>query len=154
MTFFAACGVSITSGFAAAVNELAFGANSSYGDACGRCFNITPTADPYELNYTGPFGQSIIVKVDNLCLDNDPKNTSASDPHWCGQTVSNPRNKFGMEMQCVLTFPWYRSVLKRNPIVALICVISREPRRRFSLVIVSRCSACSKKCRVNVGMAL
>ena len=89
----------------AAVNELAFGANSSYGDACGRCFKITPTKDPYDKKYKGPFGHSILVKVDNLCLDREPGNTSTSDPHWCGQTVSKPRNKFGMEMQCVLTFP-------------------------------------------------
>jgi hypothetical protein len=91
--------VNFTSGFTSAVNELAFGSNHSFGDACGRCFQITPTADPFNSSFQGPFGNTIIVKVNNLCLNNN-----ASQHNWCGQTVSHPKNEFNVSMQCVLTF--------------------------------------------------
>ncbi|KAI0286107.1 endoglucanase V-like protein, partial [Russula aff. rugulosa BPL654] len=95
------CGVNFTSGFTAAVNELAFGSNHSFGDACGRCFNITPTADLFAANFSGPFGNSIIVNVNNLCV-----NHAGSQHNFCGQTVSNPKNDFGESMHfdlCDLT---------------------------------------------------
>ena len=94
-----ACGVNFTSGFTSAVNELAFGSNHSFGDACGRCFQITPTADPFSPSYRGPFGNTIIVKVNNLCT-----NHPGSEHNWCGQTVSNPKNEFNATMQYVFTF--------------------------------------------------
>ncbi|KAF8479521.1 endoglucanase V-like protein [Russula ochroleuca] len=98
------CGQNFTSGFTAAVNELAFGSNHSFGDACGRCFKITPTKDPFSPKFTGPFGNHIIVKVNNLCLPhNDSGN--ASQPNWCGQTVSNPLNTFNMSMHFDLCAP-------------------------------------------------
>ena len=78
---------------------LAFGANNSFGDACGRCFQITPTGDLFDPSFKGPFGNTIIVKVNNLCT-----NHAGSEHNFCGQTVSNPRNEFGAPMQCVITF--------------------------------------------------
>lgn len=60
--------------------------------------------------YQGPFGNTIIVKVNNLCTNNP-----TSQHNFCGQTVNNPKNEFGESMQCVdcvLTFPirsWYAS---------------------------------------------
>ena len=102
--FSAACGVNFTSGFTSAVNELAFGANNSYGDACGRCFRITPTEDPFDLSYEGPFGNTIIVKVNNLCIKHP-----VEEYNWCGQTVSHPKNDFNVSMQYVLlpSRAWY-----------------------------------------------
>ncbi|KAG6910209.1 hypothetical protein DXG01_012344 [Tephrocybe rancida] len=61
-----ACGKT-ASGYTAAINQLAFGsaAGLGAGDACGRCFALTGTADPYSPAYTGPF-HSIVVKVTDL----------------------------------------------------------------------------------------
>lgn len=42
-------------------------------------------------------------------------------------------------------------MLTTKPIVALICVISRELRRLSSLLAFSRCAAITKKCRVHYG---
>ena len=83
-------------GFTAAMSQLSYGAppGSGPGDACGRCFVVTGTHDPYSTNFTGPFN-SIVVKVTNLC---------AADEHnmkWCGQTTANPLNSFGQPVQCV-----------------------------------------------------
>ncbi|KAI0302987.1 RlpA-like double-psi beta-barrel-protein domain-containing protein-containing protein [Russula brevipes] len=89
------CGIRMNSGYTAAVNELAFGASSAAGDACGRCFKITPTKDPYTPSYTGPFGNTIIVKVTDLCPASP---SSDSGPRWCDQTVSRPLNGFNMPM--------------------------------------------------------
>jgi hypothetical protein len=57
----------------------------------------------FDPSYQGPFGNTIIVKVNNLCLNNVP--TTSGGHNFCGQTVSNPKNEFGESMQCVLTFP-------------------------------------------------
>ena len=61
-----ACGKAV-SGYTAAMNQLAFGSAPDLGpgDACGRCFSLTGTADPYSPAYKGPF-YSIVVKVTNL----------------------------------------------------------------------------------------
>ena len=61
-----ACGYT-GSGFTAAINQLAYGAPPGLGpgDACGRCFQLTGTKDPYSPDYAGPF-KSIVVKVTNL----------------------------------------------------------------------------------------
>lgn len=63
-----ACGVS-ASGFSAAISQLAFGSVPGLGpgDACGRCFALTGTEDPYSPAFTGPFGKSIVVKVTDMC---------------------------------------------------------------------------------------
>ncbi|KAI0286105.1 RlpA-like double-psi beta-barrel-protein domain-containing protein-containing protein [Russula aff. rugulosa BPL654] len=85
------CGIT-TSGYTAAVNTCAFGAYSGAGGACGRCFKITSTQDPYTPSFEGPFN-SIVVRVSDLC----PHSTSGTPP-WCDQTVSNPVNQYGMSM--------------------------------------------------------
>ncbi|KAG5650541.1 hypothetical protein H0H81_011870 [Sphagnurus paluster] len=62
VSLYAACGKGAT-GFTAAINQLAFGSGPGLGsgDACGRCFSLTATADPFSPAYTGPF-KSIVVK--------------------------------------------------------------------------------------------
>jgi len=87
----ASCGGRISSGYTAAVNTRAFGATSSFGDACGRCFSITGTKDPYSPSYTGPFEKPIIVKVNDLC-------PAESNTVWCSQSQENPLNQFGQPM--------------------------------------------------------
>ncbi|KAF7289520.1 Endoglucanase V-like protein [Mycena chlorophos] len=104
-----ACGVT-ASGYTAAISQLAFGSVPGLGpgDACGRCFSITGTADPYSPSYTGPFGATIVVKV---CLlyglsskgpdlfqvtDMCP---AAGNEQWCGQTAVNGTNSFGKPVQ-------------------------------------------------------
>ncbi|KIY62934.1 glycoside hydrolase family 45 protein [Cylindrobasidium torrendii FP15055 ss-10] len=84
----AACGRTST-GYSAALNQLAFGSSSGLGegDACGRCFSISGTKGMYAPDYTGPF-YTIVVKVNNLC-------PIAGNEKWCGQTTSNPANKYG-----------------------------------------------------------
>jgi hypothetical protein len=56
------------------LNQLAFGAmpGGGPGDACGRCFALTGTSDPYSLAFQGPF-KSIVVKVTNLWCVTTPK---------------------------------------------------------------------------------
>ena len=92
-----ACGQKVN-GYSAAVNELAYGASSGTGGACGRCFKITPTSDPNTPSSTGPFGNSIVVKVNDLC-------TAATNNEFCDQTVSNPLNHYDMPMQYVDAIP-------------------------------------------------
>ncbi|KAG7440465.1 uncharacterized protein BT62DRAFT_938001 [Guyanagaster necrorhizus] len=77
-------------GYSAAMNQLAFGSSSGLGagDACGRCFAITGTEDPYSTSYSGPF-YSIIVKVTDLC-------PVSGNEEWCGQTQSDLTNEWGM----------------------------------------------------------
>ncbi|KAJ7626375.1 endoglucanase V-like protein [Mycena polygramma] len=85
-----ACGIA-ASGYTAAISQLAFGSSPGLGpgDACGRCFALTGTADPYSPGYTGPFGQSIVVKVTDMC-------PAAGNEAFCGQTTSNQNNQFNM----------------------------------------------------------
>ncbi|PBK71443.1 endoglucanase V-like protein [Armillaria solidipes] len=84
-----ACGKTAT-GYTAAINQLAFGSSSGLGagDACGRCFAITASADPYSTSYTGPF-TTIVVKVTDLC-------PASGNEQWCGQTQSSLTNSFDM----------------------------------------------------------
>jgi hypothetical protein len=91
----AACGI-LATGFTAAMNQLAFGAPPGLGagDACGRCFQVTATGDPYSANFTGPFN-TIVVKVTDLCA-------VKGNEQWCGQTTSTPTNSFGQSVQCVV----------------------------------------------------
>ncbi|KAF8889394.1 endoglucanase V-like protein [Infundibulicybe gibba] len=82
----AACGQTAR-GYTAAINQLAYGASAGLGagDACGRCFAITGTGDPYSPDYQGSF-KSIVVKVTDLC-------PIEGNEEWCGQTQSNPKNE-------------------------------------------------------------
>ncbi|KAH9173535.1 endoglucanase V-like protein [Lactarius sanguifluus] len=86
-----ACGKTV-SGYTAAMNQLTFGApsGSGAGDACGRCFKVAGSVDPYSLSDKGPF-KSIIVKVTDLC-------PMRGNKQWCGQTVSNATNLFGQSV--------------------------------------------------------
>ncbi|KAF8889343.1 endoglucanase V-like protein [Infundibulicybe gibba] len=83
-----ACGKS-ASGFTAAINQLAFGSPPGLGagDACGRCFSVTGTADPFSPAFTGPF-HTIVVKVTDLC-------PVSGNQEWCGQSTSNQNNQHG-----------------------------------------------------------
>ncbi|VDB86690.1 unnamed protein product [Peniophora sp. CBMAI 1063] len=85
-----ACGIDTTSGYTAAISQLTFGSAPGLGagDACGRCFKISATADPYNPSYTGPFGDTIIVKVTDMC-------PIAGNSEWCGQTTASPENTHG-----------------------------------------------------------
>ncbi|KAI0035344.1 endoglucanase V-like protein [Vararia minispora EC-137] len=82
------CGVA-ASGFTAAISQLAFGSSPGIGpgDACGRCFAVTGTSDPYSPSFTGPF-KTIIVKVTDMC-------PVSGNQQWCGQTTSSGVNSFG-----------------------------------------------------------
>ncbi|KAH9920946.1 RlpA-like double-psi beta-barrel-protein domain-containing protein-containing protein [Fomitopsis serialis] len=89
-----ACGIPAT-GYTAAMNQLSFGSapGSGPGDACGRCFQLTGSADPYSPDYSGPFN-SIVVKVTDLC-------PASGNEVWCGQTTSDSENQYGMPVQCL-----------------------------------------------------
>ena len=78
------------------MNELSFGSVTGLGpgDACGRCFAVVATADPYDPAYTGPFGPTIVVKVTDMC-------PVEGNEVWCGQSVTNPLNQFGKPFQYV-----------------------------------------------------
>ncbi|KAH8116256.1 endoglucanase V-like protein [Phellopilus nigrolimitatus] len=84
-----ACGISAT-GFTAAMSQLSFGSGPGLGagDACGRCFAVTATEDPFSPSFTGPF-QTVVVKVTDLC-------PASGNEEWCGQTTSNPTNEYGV----------------------------------------------------------
>ncbi|KAF7356908.1 Endoglucanase V-like protein [Mycena venus] len=88
-----ACGIA-ASGYTAAISQLAFGSAPGLGpgDACGRCFALTGTEDPYSPSYTGPFGKSIVVKVTDMC-------PVAGNEAWCGQTATSQTNQFNMPVQ-------------------------------------------------------
>jgi len=93
-----ACGKT-AKGFTAAMSQLAFGSEPGLGagDACGRCFKLTGTKDPYSPN--NPVKPTtIVVKANDLC----PVQGNAQA---CGQTVSNSTNSFGKLVQCV-TIPF------------------------------------------------
>ncbi|KAF7793925.1 hypothetical protein EIP86_005047 [Pleurotus ostreatoroseus] len=88
-----ACGVA-ASGYTAAINQLAFGSIPGLGpgDACGRCFAITADHDPYSPDYSGPFGQTIVVKVTDMC-------PVQGNEVWCGQTATQDTNQYGQPFQ-------------------------------------------------------
>jgi hypothetical protein len=83
--FIAACGCtpSSTDYPTAAMNQMAYGSSTSYGPACGRCFNLTLldafTANPrFYPNVT----KSVVVKVTDLC--------PLSQSGWCNATTHGP----------------------------------------------------------------
>ena len=80
--FIAACGCTTASTDhpTAAMNQMAYGSSTSYGPACGRCFNLTLidafTANPrFYPNVT----KSVIIKVTDLC--------PLSKSGWCNATT-------------------------------------------------------------------
>ena len=87
-----ACG-KVAYGYSAAMSQFSFGAPGGQGggDACGRCFRITGTEDPYSPWFTGPF-KSIVVKTSDLCPYQEGEN-------WCGQCRSKPLNQYGAGVQ-------------------------------------------------------
>jgi len=84
-----ACG-KMAHGFTAAMDQLSFGAagGEGSGDACGRCFRITATGDPYSPNFQGPFN-TVVVKITDLCPGGVPE-------MWCGQSTAHPLNQVNM----------------------------------------------------------
>ena len=143
----AACGQKVN-GYSAAVNALAYGANSGTGGACGRCFKIVPTSDPYTPSSKGPFGNSIVVKVNDLC-------TASSNNEFCDQTASNPLNHHNMPMQCVDTIPLLSfktcGMLRKKFVAVLSCAPIRVLREHSSLVIIPRCLARTRRFRAATG---
>lgn len=86
------------------MDQLSFGsaAGLGAGDACGRCFAVTATEDPFSPSFTGPF-QTIVVKVTDLC-------PAQGNEEWCGQSTSTPTNQHGQAVQCVLSSVFHPSV--------------------------------------------
>ncbi|KAF8267889.1 endoglucanase V-like protein [Lactarius quietus] len=84
-----ACGQP-ANGYTASMNQLSFGAppGQGPGDACGRCFAVTGTADPYSESGQPSTFNTIVVKVTDLCTDGQ----------YCDQTTSNPVNSLGQPM--------------------------------------------------------
>lgn len=83
--FIAACGCTPNSTYypTAALSQMAYGSSTSYGPACGQCFNLTLvdafTANPrFYPNVTS----SVVVKITDLC----PLSTKG----WCNATTSRP----------------------------------------------------------------
>ncbi|KAK7685672.1 hypothetical protein QCA50_011016 [Cerrena zonata] len=87
-----ACGIA-ANGFTAAINQLSFGSAPGLGagDACGRCFAVTASQDPFSPSFPGPF-KTIVVKVTDLC-------PNQGNQEWCGQTQSNQNNQHGKPVQ-------------------------------------------------------
>ncbi|OJA13034.1 hypothetical protein AZE42_04395 [Rhizopogon vesiculosus] len=97
--FIAACGCtpSSTDHPTAAMNQMAYGSSTSYGPACGLCFNLTLldafTANPrFYPNVT----KSVVVKVTDLC----PLSSSG----WCNATTHGP-NAGGNYLNFDLAWP-------------------------------------------------
>ncbi|KAF8441618.1 RlpA-like double-psi beta-barrel-protein domain-containing protein-containing protein [Boletus edulis BED1] len=83
--FIAACGCTPNSTYypTAALSQMAYGSSTSYGPACGQCFELTLldafTANPrFYPNTT----QSVVVKITDLC--------PLSKSGWCNATSSGP----------------------------------------------------------------
>ena len=130
------------------MSQLSFGAPPDIGpgDACGRCFRVTGTGDPYNSAYPGPY-KSIVVKITDLC-------PVAGNPLWCAQTTAKPTNTFNMSVQYVLALlPLLVSVgvLKRNSLVALTCAGTRVPAQRSSQGGAARLRARTRRYRAMSG---
>ncbi|EGN99864.1 hypothetical protein SERLA73DRAFT_180115 [Serpula lacrymans var. lacrymans S7.3] len=97
--FVAACGCTPSSTHypTAALNQMAFGSSTSYGPACGRCFNLTllntfTSNPPFYPNVTN----HVVVKVTDLC--------PLSENGWCSATPSKP-NSAGAYLNFDLAWP-------------------------------------------------
>ncbi|KAG9316281.1 RlpA-like double-psi beta-barrel-protein domain-containing protein-containing protein [Chiua virens] len=97
--FIAACGCTPNSTYypTAALSQMAYGSSTSYGPACGQCFNLTLldafTANPpFYPNSTN----SVVVKISDLC--------PLSSKGWCNATTSGP-NAGGAYLNFDLAWP-------------------------------------------------
>lgn len=97
--FVAACGCTSTSTNypTAAMNQMAYGSSTSYGPACGQCFNLTLlnsflSNPPFYPNVT----KSVVIKVTDLC--------PLSHSGWCNATASGP-NAGGHYLNYDLAWP-------------------------------------------------
>ncbi|KAF8904447.1 RlpA-like double-psi beta-barrel-protein domain-containing protein-containing protein [Gymnopilus junonius] len=97
--YIAACGCTSASTDypTVALSQMAYGSSTSYGPACGRCFNLT-LLNP--VIATPPFFpsvvKSIVVKVTDLC--------PLSQTGWCSGTTSKP-NSAGAYLNFDLAYP-------------------------------------------------
>ncbi|PFH53842.1 hypothetical protein AMATHDRAFT_187285 [Amanita thiersii Skay4041] len=91
------CAPSSTHYPTAALSQFAYGSNTSYGPACGKCFKLT-LIDPVVANppFTPSVTKSIVVKITDLC--------PFSAESWCGGTPSEP-NAAGAFLNFDLAFP-------------------------------------------------
>jgi len=81
----------------AALSQLAYGSNYSYGPACGRCFGLTlinplQASPPFKPKVT----KSVVVKIIDKC----PFTAGG----WCGATAQEP-NAGGAFLNFDLSFP-------------------------------------------------
>ncbi|KIO09840.1 hypothetical protein M404DRAFT_130927 [Pisolithus tinctorius Marx 270] len=97
--FIAACGCAINSTLypTAAMNQMAYGSSTSYGPACGQCFNLTlldafTASPPFHPNTTN----SVVVKITDLC--------PYAEQGWCNATTSRP-NAGGEYLNFDLSWP-------------------------------------------------
>ncbi|KAI6135718.1 RlpA-like double-psi beta-barrel-protein domain-containing protein-containing protein, partial [Pisolithus croceorrhizus] len=97
--FIAACGCAINSTLypTAAMSQMAYGSSTSYGPACGQCFNLTlidafTASPPFYPNTTN----SVVVKITDLC--------PYSKQGWCNATTSGP-NAGGDYLNFDLSWP-------------------------------------------------
>lgn len=95
----ASCGCTTKSSHypTAALNQMAYGSNTSYGPACGRCFKLTLlntflSNPPFYPSVT----KSVVVKVTDLC--------PLTKGGWCNGTVNGP-NAAGNYLNFDLAFP-------------------------------------------------
>jgi len=81
----------------AAMSQMAFGSSTSYGPACGKCFNLTLLntflSDP---PFYPPESKSVIIKITDLC--------PLSSNGWCSATQSK-LNPAGHDLNFDLVWP-------------------------------------------------
>ncbi|TFK73895.1 hypothetical protein BDN72DRAFT_834220 [Pluteus cervinus] len=97
--FVASCGCTPASTHypTAALSQMAYGSSTSYGPACGRCFNLT-LMNPIVANppFTPPVTKSIVIKIIDLC--------PLSQDGWCSGTKSKT-NSAGHQLNFDLAYP-------------------------------------------------
>jgi len=81
----------------AAMSQMAYGSSTSYGPACGKCFNLkllnTFLSDP---PFYPPESKSIVIKITDLC--------PLSSTGWCNATEHGP-NAGGHDLNFDLVWP-------------------------------------------------
>ncbi|KXN91017.1 hypothetical protein AN958_03084 [Leucoagaricus sp. SymC.cos] len=80
----------------AALSQLAYGSNNSYGPGCGRCFKLTLVNPVIATPPFYPPEKSIVVKITDLC--------PYSEGSWCGASQNQP-NAAGAFLNFDLAFP-------------------------------------------------
>ncbi|KIL65928.1 hypothetical protein M378DRAFT_124962 [Amanita muscaria Koide BX008] len=81
----------------AALSQLAYGSNNSYGPACGKCFSLT-LIDPLVASppFKPPVTTSVVVKIIDKC--------PFTNGGWCGATP-HETNAGGASLNFDLSFP-------------------------------------------------